>query len=150
MRRPARCVSRDIEPTVWRRLLSIHSIRTEFGRCPRSIAGGTAARSSRHFVWTCLKLDRILSLVDASWRSLPIYRSCKELRFNRAGIRAARRNSTILRTFRESGRGHPSSCRKRLRSNYRLRLAINEVLLLHAGPDGTFMAIAEVLIRRRR
>ena len=41
----------------------------------------------------------------------------------------------------------PSSCRKRLRSNSRPRLAFHEVLLLDVGPRGTITVVDEFLIR---
>ena len=48
-----------------------------------------------------------------------------------------RRNSLILRSTRANGRACLSSCRKRLRSNSRPRLALHEVLPLDLGHDGT-------------
>ena len=53
-------------------------------------------------------------------------------------------------SIRENGRGRPSSCRKRLRSNSKPRLALHEVLLLDVGPDGTITVVDVILIRPRR
>ena len=61
-----------------------------------------------------------------------------------------RRNSWILRCVRRKGHGRPSSCRNRLGSNSRPRLALHELLLLDVGPDGTITVTDVILIRPRR
>ena len=97
-----------------------------------------------------VRLDSVGPAVASCPKTRRTSRACLCLfrqnpRFNAEWARSTRRNSSIFRSIRGNGRGRPSSCRKRLRSNSRPGLALHEVLLLDVGPDGTITVVDKLL-----